>query len=166
MQSVIFQEIRELRSFAYASGAGISQPFYKDEKASLSAYVGTQADKTREAVEVMYNILSTEPSKEDRIDMVRKSLIQSVNSSKPGFRQISGQVARFRERNYTSDPRRTWSEVYNVMSFDDIKSIYNRQFYNKPSIITIIGDESKIGMDWMSNYGKVIKVSKADIFNH
>jgi predicted Zn-dependent peptidase len=165
MQSVIFQEIRELRSFAYASGASIRRPFYPDEKASLTAYVGTQADKTREAVEVMFRILNTQPDKSDRIDMVKKSLIQSVNSDKPGFRSISYPVASYHKHGYIVDPRKNWVEVYQTMSFDDIVGIYDRQFFRKPSVITIIGDESKIGTDWMSNYGRVIKVSKKDIFN-
>jgi len=164
MQSVIFQEIRELRSFAYSSGAYIDRPFYQDEKTSLTAYVGTQADKTREAVEVMYHILSTQPEKKDRIDMVKKSLIQSVNSDKPGFRRISYTAAFCHKQNYTIDIQKHWLEVYNDMSFDDIVGIYNRQYYQKPSVITIIGDESQIGTDWMGAYGKVIQVGKEDIF--
>jgi predicted Zn-dependent peptidase len=164
MQSVIFQEIREFRSFAYASGAFIHRPFYQDEKSSLTAYVGTQADKTREAVEVMYRILSTQPDKSDRIDMVKKSLIRSVNSDKPGFRSISYSVANFNKQNYTVDPRKHWMEVYEEMNFEDIVGFYDRQYSSKPSVITIIGDESKIGTDWMGAYGKIIKVKKEDIF--
>jgi zinc protease len=164
MQSIIFQEIREFRSFAYSSGAYIHRPFYKDEKTSLTAYVGTQADKTQEAVEVMLNILNSQPDKSDRIDMVRKSLIQSINSDKPGFRQISYPVANYYRQNYTEDPRKQWVEVYKGMSFDDIVGVYSRQYYQKPALITIIGDEKKIGGEWMSAYGKIINVDKEDIF--
>lgn len=164
MHSIIFQEIREFRSLAYATGAFFNHPFYPDEKSGLTAYVGTQADKTREAVEVMYNILAGKPDKSDRIDMVRKALIQSIDSDKPGFRSLSYPVVRYHKQNYTEDPRKRWIETYREMSFDDIVSLYQRQYYRKPTIVTIIGDERKIGAEWMSAYGRVIKVNKEDIF--
>jgi predicted Zn-dependent peptidase len=164
MQSIIFQEIREFRSLAYSSGAYIFRPFYPDEKTNLTAYVGTQADKTREAIEVMYQILNTPPEKSDRIDMVKKALIQSINSDKPGFRQVSEMAAGYYKKNYASDPRKQWVEVYKKMNFDNIVNFYKGQFYKKPAITTIIGDKSIIGTDWMSNYGKVIEVDKKDIF--
>ncbi|MCK9400694.1 MAG: insulinase family protein [Bacteroidales bacterium] len=164
MQSIIFQEIREFRSLAYSSGASIYRPFYPDEKTSFTAYVGTQADKTREAIEVMHQIINTPPEKSDRIETVRKSLIQSINSNKPGFRSVSESVASYYKKNYTTDPRKQWVEIYKKMNFDEIVDFYNGQFYKKPSITTIIGDKSIIGTDWMSSYGNVIEVSKEDIF--
>ncbi|MBN3034679.1 MAG: insulinase family protein, partial [Bacteroidales bacterium] len=57
MHSIIFQEIREFRSLAYATGGWVYKPFYPDERTFMIAYVGTQADKTREAVETMAGIL-------------------------------------------------------------------------------------------------------------
>ena len=164
MQSIIFQEIREFRSLAYATGAFIQGSYYPDERTSLSAYVGTQADKTKEAVEVMYKILSTPPEKSDRLDMVKKSLIQSINSSKPGFRSVSHPAANFIKQHYASDPRIAWVEAYKQMSFDDIVRYYNEQYLNKPSVITIIGDKSKIDLDLLGNYGKVIEIKKEDLF--
>jgi predicted Zn-dependent peptidase len=164
MQSIIFQEIRELRSLAYSSGASLYYPFYPDEKTGLIAYVGTQADKTREAIEVMHQIIKTPPEKSDRIEMVKKSLIQSINSNKPGFRYISESAASFYKKKYTTDPRKQWVEVYKKMSFDDIVNLYKGQFYNKLAVTTIIGDKRIIGTDWMNSYGKVIEVNKEDIF--
>jgi predicted Zn-dependent peptidase len=164
MQSIIFQEIREFRSLAYASGASVHSPFYPDEKASLMAYVGTQADKTREAIEVMHRILSTPPGKNDRMDMVSKSLIQSINSKKPGFRSVSMSAASFYKKNYTSDPRIQWVGIYKQMNFNDMVDFYNSQFYQKPAVTTIIGDRRMIDMDWMGSFGNVIEVTKEDIF--
>lgn len=164
MQSIIFQEIREFRSLAYATGAFIQGGFYPDERTSLSAYVGTQADKTQEAVEVMHKILSSPPDKSDRLEMLKKSLIQSINSNKPGFRSVSNEAAWFVKEKYASDPRIEWVEEYKAMSFDEITDFYNRHFNGKPSVITIIGDKDKIAMDWLSHYGRVIEVKKEDIF--
>jgi hypothetical protein len=96
--------------------------------------------------------------------MVRKSLIQSINSDKPGFRNVSEWVADYYKRNYTADPRKQWVETYKTMNFDNIVNLYKNQFYNKPGITTIIGDKSIIGTDWMQTYGKVIEVDKKDIF--
>ena len=164
MNSLIFQEIREFRSLAYATGASLFMPNYPDEKASLTAFVGTQADKTHEAIGVMHEIITNKPLKGERIDNIRKSLIQSINSSKPTFRRISWSVASYINQNYDSDPRKSWVETYKTMNFDDIVNVYSNQFYKKPCVTTIIGNKKRIGTDWMGSYGKIIEVSKKDIF--
>lgn len=164
MYSLVFQEIREFRSLAYATGASVFTPFYPDETTRLTAYVGTQADKTREAIEVMREIIDTPPEKSDRIDLVRKSLIQSINSDKPGFRGISEWASDYVKRNYTDDPRKQWVGIYKEMTFGDIVGFYKEQFDKKPGITTIIGDRSLMGMEWMSSFGRVIEVDKEDIF--
>ncbi|MFU8844214.1 MAG: M16 family metallopeptidase, partial [Bacteroidales bacterium] len=117
MSSVIFQEIREFRSLAYATGASIFMPFYPDEATGLMSFVGTQADKTPEAIEVMHGIISTTPDRRDRMDMIRKSLVQSINSKKPTFRNLSVPVAGWVKQKYVQDPRRDWVRIYNALTF-------------------------------------------------
>jgi predicted Zn-dependent peptidase len=164
MSGIIFQEIREFRSLAYATGASVFMPFYRDEETGLVSYVGTQADKTREAIEVMQKIISSPPDKSDRIDMIKKSLIQSINSKKPTFRDLSEPVASWVKQNYSADPRMDWVRLYNALTFDDIVGFYNNQFHNKPVITTIIGNKKQIGADWMGNHGKLIEVRKKELF--
>jgi zinc protease len=164
MSGIIFQEIREFRSLAYATGASVFMPFYPDEETGLMSYVGTQADKTREAIQVMHGIISNPPDKSDRIEMVKKSLIQSINSKKPTFRGLSEPVSGWVKQKYSTDPRMDWVRLYNVLTFDDIVKFHNKQFYNKPVITTIIGNKKQIGTDWMGNHGKLIEVRKKDLF--
>jgi predicted Zn-dependent peptidase len=163
MSSIIFQEIREYRSLAYATGASLFIPFYKDEETSLTSFVGTQADKTQEAIQVMHQIITSQPEKSNRIDMVRSSLTQSINSKKPPFRQISYPVAGWIKQGYDEDPRKKWVNVYETMSFDDIIQTFNNQFYKKPVITTIIGKKKRIGSEWMKEFGKITEVKKKDI---
>jgi len=163
MSSIIFQEIREFRSLAYSTGANIPVPFYRDEPVTMMSFVGTQADKTREAIQVMHQIIKSPPDKADRMEMICRGMIQSINSKKPPFRQISFSVARWTKQGYKEDPRREWVKTYETMKFEDIVKIYDSQFYNKPVITTIIGKKKRIGTDWMNEYGKVVEVNHKDI---
>lgn len=165
MHSVLFQEVRELRSLAYAVGAQLYAPYYDGERVGLTAFVGTQADKTREAVEVIHGILGDVPGKHDRMEMVRSSLIQSINSNKPTFRRVSTQVAEWIDRGYSQDPRSQWINHYQQMHFTDIMDCYVRQFSTKPVVTTIVGNEKRIGSDWMTKYGEVRRVKVKEIFN-
>lgn len=165
MHSVMFQEIRELRSLAYATGAQVYMPVYEDEFTGLTAFVGTQADKTREAVEVMHGIIGNPPDKMDRMEMVKRSLIQSINSSKPTFRMVSTKVADWLSRGYQDDPRREWVMLYQRMEFGEMADSYMRQFGEKPIITTIIGNEKRMGTDWMKRFGELRTVNQKQIFN-
>jgi len=164
MSSVMFQEIREFRSLAYATGASVYQPFYPDEETTLTSFVGTQADKTQEAIQVMHRIITTPPDQSDRIDMIRRAMVQSINSKKPPFREISSPVAQWTKQGYTDDPRKEWVKTYETMSFDGIADFHKNQFNQKPVITTIIGNKKQIGSDWMKEYGKITEVTKKDIF--
>ncbi|MBE0637030.1 MAG: insulinase family protein [Bacteroidales bacterium] len=164
MSSVMFQEIREFRSLAYATGASVYEPFYPDEETTLTSFVGTQADKTQEAIQVMHQIITNPPDQSDRIDMLRRALVQSINSKKPPFRQISYPVAQWTKQGYNSDPRKEWVKKYDSMSFEDIVNFHKNQFYQQPVITTIIGNKKRIGIEWMNDFGKVTEVRMQDIF--
>lgn len=164
MSSLLFQEIREFRSLAYATGASVLMPFYPDQITTLTSFVGTQADKTQEAIEVMYRLISSPPDKPERLEPVRKALMESINSQKPTFRWISNWVAGWVKQGYSTDPRKDWMVAYQNMTFDEIIGFHQRHFYQKPVVITIIGDRRKIGTDWLNAYGKIEEVNKKQIF--
>jgi zinc protease len=163
MSSLVFQEIREFRSLSYAAYASFRIPYYRQNPGSISGYMGTQADKTIEGVQVMYDLFSGMPQKPERMEGIRKAMLQSVFTEQPGFRDLPATVARWQERGYERDPREYRYSVYREMTFDDIVAFYRTQLAKKPLLITVSGNLKGFSAKDLEKFGTVVNIKQQQI---
>ena len=117
MASVVFREIRELRSMAYTTWAHYFPGYTGSEPGYFKAFVGTQSDKTAEAVAMMDSLIHYLPEGTDRMPVIINSLKQSINTDKPDFRNISYLVSHWTRLSYQNDPREYFIRVYDAVGF-------------------------------------------------
>ncbi|MBH10810.1 MAG: hypothetical protein CMG74_10765 [Candidatus Marinimicrobia bacterium] len=165
MAGIVFQEIREFRSLAYSARGTYQRPYFLNGKGYFQGYMGNQADKTIEALEAYLDLLMNMPEKSNRTEKIKSGLIQSLNSKKPNFRVVGQRVKTWKHQGYKADPRIIQNEHFQELEFQDIIDFY--QSYIKKDVVTIaiVGDKRKIDMEKLSKFGKIIEVSKKDIFN-
>jgi len=162
--SLMFQEIRELRSLAYTcEGYYTNDIAIKNSNGYTSCFIGTQADKTPEALETLTQLLDDMPQKADRMEMIRKSLMQSINSEAPEFRYRSNFIQYYFDAGYKYDYRKDYYGSYQKMSFQDIYEFYLKNVKGKQNLITVVGDKTKIDMVKLAKFGKIIEMRKEDI---
>mgnify|MGYP001175704300 FL=1 len=165
MASIIFQEIREFRSLAYtAYGAYVNRPDV-ELPGYFIGYMGTQVDKSMEAISTYMDLFKNMPIKESRISTIKSGLTQSINTRKPGWRSQGAYVSRARKQGYDKDPNILDYNNYDNVNFDDIKNFYQNNITKDPIVITILTDKSKINIDKILDYGELIEVKKKKIFN-
>ena len=162
MSSIVFQEIREFRSLGYSAYAFYSNPSIKTSKGYLFSYLGTQNDKVVEGTEALYNLITNMPEKPDRMDVIRRGLMQSIHTQNPDFRHISTLISNWRFLGYNSDPRENQIKVFETMTFSDITKTYQKFIKNKPIVITISGDFKKIDKKALEKYGTIVEVKIKD----
>ena len=165
MASIIFQEIREFRSLAYSAyGAYVNRPD-KDLPGYFIGYMGTQVDKSMEAIETYLELFKNIPIKESRISTIKDGLTQSINTRKPGWRSQGSYVHNALKQGYDKDPNIMDYNNYKNVSFDDIIKFHNDNIKKDPIVITILTDKSKINIDKILDYGELIELEKKNIFN-
>lgn len=165
MSSLVFQEIREFRSLAYMAYGYYRLPFDREYPGYFMGHMTTQADKTIEALETYTGLIQDMPAKPERMDIIKTSLKQSINNKRPTFRYLSAGVPMWKYQGYDEDPNKVWYPKYESISFDQVQAFYNEYMKNKPMIITLVGDKSRINMDELKKFGKIIELKKSDIFN-
>src|SRR5690606_16795235 len=74
MSSLIFQEIREARGLAYYAYAYVSTGLLRDDEWALLGGMGTQADKTTDALTTYLELLRERPIDATRLGHARESL--------------------------------------------------------------------------------------------
>ncbi len=162
---LVLQEIREYRSMAYSAGARFRVPILKGEEASFMGYVGTQADKTIEAMQVFDSLIHQMPVKKERIEIIRPYLLQSSLAERPHFRNLSEQVVHWKHQGFETDPAKVKREQYEKMTFETILEFYKEHLANKPVVVCIVGNKKRIDTKALAKYGKVVYVKEDQLFS-
>jgi len=163
MSSIVFQEIREFRSMAYSAYAVSRTGLTMKEKSKFLAFIGTQSDKTIEAISVMTGLINDMPMKKQRMRGVKDYLLQSLLTSAPDKREVTETVEDWKVFGYKDDPRIKQYELYKELEFDNIVDFYKQNIKGRPMLITIVGNKKKIDMKELAKYGKIVEVKQKTI---
>ena len=163
MSSIVFQEIREFRSMAYSAYAVSRTGLTMKEKSKFLAFIGTQSDKTIEAISVMTGLINDMPMKKQRMRGVKDYLLQSLLTSSPDKREVTETVEDWKLFGYNDDPRIKQYELYKELEFDNIVDFYKQNIQGRPMLITIVGNKKKIDMKELAKYGKIVEVKQKTI---
>lgn len=162
---LMMKEVREYRSLAYGANAYVSLPQIASWNSDLYGSIGTQGDKTVEAIAVVTELLKNMPEYPDRAENIKKYLINSSYMDRPSDRRLSYSIYNWKKKGYKEDPVKINLPIYENISFDNILTFYKNHIQNKPYVIGIVGPTKKIDTKKLKEYGKVIKLSGQKIFS-
>jgi predicted Zn-dependent peptidase len=162
MSSIVFQEIREFRSLSYAAVATYRRPQLDKNPGYLWGYMNTQSDKTYEGLQAMSELFLEMPLRPERVEGIRRGLIQSVYTSRPDFRQLGQTVAQWRRQGYNQDPNSLYLPHYQNLTFNDITGFYNQQIKGKPLMISITGNLKDFDETPLQAFGVVRELKYKD----
>ena len=166
MSSLMFQEIREFRSFAYRTNGRYQLPSHahKGAAGSFTAMLSTQGDKTLDALGVLDSLIREMPLKPERVDAIRQTLVNQTNNEYPAFRNLSEKVAAFRMEGFEQDPGEAFLQDVAKMDMQDISRFYQEQVSGRPVVYVIAGNEKRIDMKKLAAFGTIVKVKKKEIY--
>ena len=166
MSSLMFQEIREFRSFAYRTSGRYQLPnhAHKGTAGSFTAMLSTQSDKTLDALGVLDSLIREMPLKPERMEAVKQTLVNRINNDYPPFRNLSEKVASARMEGFDRDPAEEFLRDIATMDMQDISRFYREQISGRPVVYVIAGNRKHIDMKKLAEYGTIIKVKKKDIY--
>ncbi|MFC2136799.1 M16 family metallopeptidase [Bacteroidota bacterium] len=160
-----YQEIREFRSLAYAVDAKYKIPQVEERNSYFMGYVGTQADKTLEALEVFYGLINEMPEKPERIELIKSYLQQTVLLEKrPDNRELAETILDWKLLGYNEDPAIKLLEDYNNLEFENIMNFYNNEVKNKLIVISIVGNKKEFDFDALTKYGTIVEMNKKELY--
>ena len=166
MGSVLFQEIREFRAMAYATGGQDITPNrsrHRDNPSGYLAYLGTQADKAMQALAVLDSLLKDMPVNEQRVAATKQEILNSINNSYPAFRQLPNFVSNYRALGFTEDPRAVVANNLPTLTTADMVDFYNQNIRQQPRAYFIIGNKKQLDLQALTKYGRVVELKKKDL---
>ncbi|MEZ4722224.1 MAG: insulinase family protein [Flavobacteriales bacterium] len=163
---LVMQEIREYRSLAYSAAAWTEIPDRMDSPSAFKGYIGTQADKTDEAISTFMDLVRNTPDKEDRIDMIRTYLKYSVISYQPEFRRIIPYVIKKQKQGYPEVPAKFFQDEYAAITYRDIRTYYEENVQKTPTVVVVVGDKKKVEVDGLKKYGRLNSLKEDQLYTN
>ncbi len=166
MSSVIFQTIRESKALAYSTFAAYQVPAKKTDPCYILSYVGTQADKLPEAVPAMNELLTTMPRTEQSFSTARDGLKNQIETERITKTAILFSYLAAEKRGLDYDIRKDVYAGLNKLTLNDLNSFHNARYKGKAYAYCVLGSKSKVNMDELKKYGRVVNVSMEELFGY
>lgn len=166
MGSVVFQTIRESKALAYSTYAYYASPDKKDERYSVVAYVGSQADKMNDAIVGMNELLNDMPRADKLLQTAKESMKQDIETERITNDGIIFSYLAAQKLGLNTDIRKQVYESIDKMNFDEVKKFHEENLAHKPYTYCIVASEKKISMDDLKKYGDVKKLTLEEIFGY
>ena len=166
MSSVLFQEVREFRSMAYAAqGVAMTPQLARSTTPSgYMALVATQADKTMQVIGLLDTLFNDMPVNKGNIPLAKLNLANEINNSYPTFRGMPLIVSLSERIGYTRDANMVLGEQLSTLGDEEILKFYQERIQGKPYQLMIVGNIKKLDLKALARYGTIVKVKKADIY--
>ena len=166
LSSIIFQEIREARALAYSVNAHYSSPNKLHRAHYLQAYVGTQADKMKEAILAIQQIIDNMPISEAQIEQARISVLKTIESERITKANIYWAYRDNQERGFQHDIREEVYHQIDKMTSSDLKAFHEQNVQGRCFTYLVLGDKTKIDYGFLESIGNVQELSIEDIFGY
>src|SRR5689334_23200813 len=128
MTSVVYQVMRESKALAYATFAYYAQPDKKEGRYTAVAYVGSQADKMKEAISAMNDLFVNLPRTDQALDRAKFSLQQDLASERVTQDAIIFSYLAAKRLGLTTDLRKTEYNRIPAVKFEDIANFHKQTF--------------------------------------
>ena len=166
MSSVLFQEVREFRSMAYAAqGVAMTPQLARSTTPSgYMALVATQADKTMQVIGLLDTLFNDMPVNKGNMPLAKLNLANEINNSYPTFRGMPLIVSLSERIGYNRDANMVLGEQLSTLDDEEILKFYQERIQGKPYQLMIVGNVKKLDLKALARYGTFVKVKKADIY--
>ena len=164
MSGIVFQELREARALAYSAGAVYGNGSRKGEQNLMTGSIGTQTDKTIDAVEAFLGLLEELPASPERFQAARDAILTRYRTGKISFREVLGAVRSWERLEVPIDPRKARFAKVQRAGLDLVLQFHREHLKGKPKLISIVGDKSKFDLDRLRKSGAITELELKDLF--
>ena len=164
IRPVVYQEVREARGLAYAVAAGYAPGSRKADDASVSAYVGTQRDKTHDSLDALLATLRA-PIDDKRFAQARDTLAETYRAERIPPRDIATVVYRWEDQGERGDPRAARYARAEKVDRDALER-WRKAVLSRPLILSVAGDRTKLDEARLGALAPVTSVPVTKLFGY
>ena len=166
MNGIVFQEMREARGLAYSASSYLYTPRYKDGTFYFNAFIATQNDKLRQAVEAFDDIINNMPQSEPAFAVAKDALDGRYRTQRTTGSSVLWAYRSARMLGLSEPMDKTVFEALPSLTLDDVKAIQQKWVKDRTYNYAILGDPDDLDMEFLRSLGPVKILSLDEVFGY
>ena len=166
MNCIVFQEMREARGLAYSAMGRLLEPEFKEDSYKYFAFIATQNDKMKTAIEAFDEIINDMPESEAAFNIAKEALISTLRTQRITGRRILYSYQNTRELGLTEERSKKIYEVLPTLTLEDIKETQNKWVEGRTYHYGILGDIKDLDTKYLRTLGPVKPLTLEEIFGY
>ena len=166
MSSIVFQELRESKALAYSVYSTYTIPRKSDQSHYQFSYIGTQADKLKEAMQGLMGLLREMPMSEGNMNAARDGLIEKIRTERITKASILNEYEKAMKMGIDYDIRRNIFKSIENFTMQDLSNFHDKHINKDHHVYMILGDKDLLNYDVLRQYGEITHLSLKDIFGY
>ncbi len=166
LSSIVFQEIRESKSLAYAAFSSYSNAREKGQSDYTFAYLGTQANKLPEAVDAMMDLMTNMPEAQEQFNQAKEAALKQLAAERITKSNIFWSYERLKKRGFDNDYREDLYNGIKNMTLSDLKTFFDDNIKGANYNVMVIGNKKDIDFESLKKLGKIQEMDIDELFNY
>ena len=166
MNCVVFQEMREARALAYSAMARLLEPEFKDDSYKYFAFIATQNDKMKTAIQAFDDIINDMPESENAFNIAKEALISTLRTQRITGYRILASYLNTRELGLTESRSKKIYEVLPTLTLEDVKETQKKLVEGRTYHYGILGDIKDLDTKYLRTLGPVKTLTLEEIFGY
>ena len=164
MNCIVFQEMREARALAYSAFARLLEPEYKDDSYKYFAFIATQNDKMKTAIQAFDEIINGMPESEAAFNIAKEALITTLRTQRITGHHILSSYLNTRELGLTEHRSKKMYETVQDLTLEDVKETQQKWVEGRTYRYGILGDIKDLDTQYLRTLGPVKRLTLKEIF--
>jgi predicted Zn-dependent peptidase len=166
LSSIVYQDIREARALAYSTYAYAADPSRKDSGHYMQAFVGTQPDKLRTAVEAFQMILEDMPVVAEQMDQARTSALKQIAAERIAPDELYWTWRESLKLGYKTDMRQLVFDFMGKANNDDLVAYQKKYIKGRKYTWLVLGERKHVDFKYLRKIGKVREMTLEELFGY
>jgi predicted Zn-dependent peptidase len=166
LSSIVFQEIRESQSLAYSAYSSYSLASEKGKPNYVMAYVGTQANKMKQAIGAMMELMRDMPEAKKQFESAKNATLKKIASRRYTKSSIFWHYESLQKRGIDKDMRQEMYNAVKKMTLEDLKVYFEKNIKDQKYNVLVIGNKNDMDMKALSELGKIKELDRDFLFNY
>ncbi|TKD66120.1 pitrilysin family protein [Flavobacterium sp. ASW18X] len=166
LSSIVFQEIRESQSLAYAAFSAHSLASKKGEPNYTYAYIGTQANKLNQAVDAMLDLMTEMPEVQANFDAAKEATLNKMAAERVLDKDIFWNYESLKKRGIRENNAKAIYDEVAQMELNDLATFFTDNIAETDYTLLVVGNKNDLDVKALEKLGKVKELDVDYLFNY
>lgn len=168
MNAIVFQEMREKRSLAYSAQSYYITPGDKDGYFTNAAIIATQNDKLIDAMNAFNDLFDNMPVAEANFNMAKDAQLSAIRTSRTTKMGIINSYLYYEKMGFDTkkNHNKILFDAYPKVTMQNVIDFNKKYIKGQKKVYMCLGKESDMDFNALAKFGKVKKLSLAEIFGY